>query len=91
MAKKDTKLVQLSKIVSEMADDLRIEGLDMEFFDVFEEKAENLTDSRQQSKVKHRMEDVIAIVFFALLAGEDEWIEIEYFAIDQRDVLKKVS
>ena len=45
MAKKDTKLVQLSKIVSEMADDLRIEGLDMEFFDVFEEKAENLTDS----------------------------------------------
>ena len=89
MAKKDTKLVQLSKIVSEMADDLRIEGLDMEFFDVFEEKAENLTDSRQQSKVKHKMEDVIAIVFFALLAGEDEWIEIEYFAIDQRDVLKK--
>lgn len=67
MAKKDTKLVQLSKIVSEMADDLRIEGLDMEFFDVFEEKAENLTDSRQQSKVKHKMEDVIAIVFLHCL------------------------
>lgn len=89
MSKKDIKLSKLSKIVSEMADDIKIEGLDKAFFEVFEMNIEQLTDTRQQSKVKHRLGDVVGIVFFALLADIDEWLEMEFFAIDQREVLGK--
>ena len=75
MSKKDIKLSKLSKIVSEMADDIKIEGLDKAFFEAFEMNIEQLTDTRQQSKVKHRLGDVVGIVFFALLADIDEWLQ----------------
>ena len=89
MARKDTKLKELAKIVSEMADDMDDDGLDSIFFSEFGQMAGGLQDGRQQAKVKHRMDDVVAIVFFALLSDIDEWKEMEYFAIDQRDVLGK--
>ena len=89
MARKDTKLKELAKIVSEMADDMRGGGLDTLFFSEFGQMAGGLQDSRQQTKVRHRLDDVVAIVFFALLSDIDEWTEMEYFAIDQRDVLGK--
>ena len=89
MSKKAIKLNKLSKIVSEMADDIKIDGLDKAFFEVFEENIEQLTDTRQQSKVKHKLGDIVGIVFFALLADIDEWIEMEFFAIAQREVLGK--
>ena len=78
MSKKAIKLNKLSKIVSEMADDIKIDGLDKAFFEVFEENIEQLTDTRQQSKVKHKLGDIVGIVFFALLADIDEWIEMEF-------------
>ncbi len=89
MAKKDIKLVQLAKIVSEMADDLDRTGLEKDFFDEFGKKLGALSDSRQQAKVWHKLGDVVAIVFFSLLSDVDEWIEMEYFAIDQRETLRK--
>lgn len=89
MARKDTKLKELARTVSEMADDMRGGGLDALFFSEFGQMASGLQDSRQQTKVRHRMDDVVAIVFFALLSDIDEWTEMEYFAIDQRDVLGK--
>jgi predicted transposase YbfD/YdcC len=36
-------------------------------------------DIRQQSKVKHKMKDVIAIALFATIANANEWEEIEVF------------
>ena len=91
MAKKDIKLAELSKIVNEMLDDFRnIDAeWDKEFFEIFVDKAGELSDSRQQAKVKHKLSDIIAIVFFALISNEDEWKEIEEFAIDQRDILQQ--
>ena len=65
MSKKDIKLSKLSKIVSEMADDIKIEGLDKAFFEAFEMNIEQLTDTRQQSKVKHRLGDDVGKVYFA--------------------------
>ena len=47
------------------------------------------TSYRQQAKVKHSMKDVVGIVFFAVLAGNDEWSEIYDFALDEREVLEK--
>lgn len=89
MAKKDTKLKELSRLIHEMADDLDTEGLDLVFFEMFGENMRSLSDSRQQAKVQHRLEDVVAIVFFSLLSDVDEWKEMEMFAIDQREVLEK--
>ena len=68
---------------------LGIEGLDLLFLEQYMEEAEHLTDSRQQAKVKHSMKDVVGIVFFAVLAGNDEWSEIYDFALDEREVLEK--
>ena len=46
-------------------------------------------DSRQQVKVHHLMKDIIGIVFFALLANANEWIEIYYFAQAKEKFLRK--
>ena len=76
MPKKDTKLQKLSESIQYTIDEMRglgIEGLDQLFLEIYMEEAEQLTDSRQQAKVKHSMKDVIGIVFFAVLAGNDEW------------------
>lgn len=89
MAKKDIKLTQLAKTVSEMADDLGENYSEKELFDVLGEGLAGLTDSRQDTKVWHKLGDVVAIVFFALLSGIDEWKEMEFFAIDQRETLAK--
>jgi predicted transposase YbfD/YdcC len=46
-------------------------------------------DIRQQSKVKHLMSDIIAIVFFASLANANEWIEMYCFAVTNEKFLRK--
>ena len=92
MPKKDTKLKQLSDIIHITVEDIResgIEGLDFLFMECYMEQAEMLSDSRQQEKVKHALKDVIGIVFFAVLAGNDEWTDIYDFAIDERETLQK--
>ena len=35
------------------------------------------------------MKDVVGIVFFAVLAGNDEWSEIYDFALDEKETLEK--
>lgn len=92
MPKKDTKLQKLSESIQFTVEEMRglgIEGLDLLFLEKYMEEAEYLTDSRQQAKVKHSMKDVVGIVFFAVLAGNDEWSEIYDFALDEREVLEK--
>jgi predicted transposase YbfD/YdcC len=46
-------------------------------------------DPRQQAKIKHRMKDIIAIVFFAELANATEWIEIYLFAVANEELLRE--
>jgi predicted transposase YbfD/YdcC len=46
-------------------------------------------DPRQQTKIKHRMKDIIAIVFFAELANATEWIEIYLFAVTNEGSLRE--
>lgn len=49
---------------------------------------ESVTDNRQEKKVRHKMSDIIVLVFFAMLANANEWIEIEAFGIEHEDFLK---
>lgn len=92
MPKKDTKLQKLSESIQFTVEEMRglgIKGLDLLFLEKYMEEAEHFTASRQQAKVKHSMKDVVGIVFFAVLAGNDEWSEIYDFALDEREILEK--
>lgn len=55
------------------------------WIEVIEESA----DSRQQSKVRHRLKDIIVIVLFAMLANADDWVEIGIFASYHEEYLRK--
>ena len=46
-------------------------------------------DKRQEKKVLHKMSDIIAIVFFAMLANADEWTEIEIFGKEHEEFLRE--
>ena len=92
MPKKDTKLQKLSENIHVLVEEMRglgIGELDRMFMAEYLKCAEQLTDSRQQEKVKHPLKDIIGIVFFAVLAGNDEWTEISDFAADERETLEK--
>ena len=46
-------------------------------------------DRRQEKKITHKMMDIIAIVFFGMLANANEWMEIWYFAVEHEDFLRR--
>jgi len=48
-----------------------------------------VTDNRQEKKVLHKMGDIIALVFFAMLANADEWTAIEVFGKEHEEFLRK--
>ena len=92
MPKKDTKLIQLSEkihITVEEMKNLGVENLDHMLLKIYTEQASQLTDSRQQKKVKHPLKVVVGIVFFAVLAGNNEWTKIADFAVDERETLQR--
>lgn len=92
MPKKDTKLVQLSEkvqITVEEMKNLGVENLDRMFLEIYIEQASQLTDSRQQKKVTHPLSVIVGIVFFGVLAGNDEWTEIADFAVDEKETLQQ--
>lgn len=47
-----------------------------------------IEDIRQISKVLHELKDILVIVLFAILAGMDDWGEIQLFAQCQKEYLK---
>lgn len=50
---------------------------------------EYIEDTRQQSKVRHKLKDILVIVLFATLANADDWVEIEIFANMHKEYLRK--
>lgn len=46
-------------------------------------------DKRQERKVLHKMSDIIALVFFSLLANANEWVEIEIFGKEHEAFLRQ--
>jgi len=46
-------------------------------------------DRRQEIKVRHKMSDIIALVFFALLSNANIWEEIEIFGQEHEEFLRK--
>ena len=50
---------------------------------------EELTDTRQQWKVKHKLKDILFIVLAATIANADEWVEMEIFAQHNEQFFKQ--
>lgn len=50
---------------------------------------EYIEDTRQQSKVRHTLKDILVIVLFAELANADDWVEMALFAENYQDYLRK--
>ena len=48
-----------------------------------------VTDLRQAKKVRHKMSDIIALVYFALLANAEDWVEIEVFGREHEAFLRR--
>ena len=92
MPKKSTQLEQLSEKIHIAVEEMRnlgMDNLDHMFLEIYAEQASQLTDTRQQKKVLHPLKDVVGIVFFAVLAGNDEWTDIADFAVDEKETLQK--
>ena len=47
-----------------------------------------VTDVRQEKKIRHKMMDIIMLVFFAMLANADDWVEMEVFGKEHEDFLR---
>ena len=81
-------LVELSEHASEVM--RLLDESDVEsnvFFSILRVNLEEIGDTRQQSKVRHLLGDIVAIVFFCLMSGIDEWDEMEDFAREQEEYL----
>ena len=92
MSKKETSLQNLSETIQIRVEELRglgIKDLDKIFMEEYLIQAGQLTDSRQQAKVWHLVKDIVGIVFFGILAGNDEWTDIADFAADERETLEQ--
>ena len=50
---------------------------------------ESIEDTRQMSKVRHKLKDILVIVLFATLGDADDWVEIEMFARFHEGFLRK--
>ena len=87
MSKKSSKLMEISEMFDKINvnfDELSNEGINDIITIVKKQK-----DTRYQPNVKHKIEDIILITLFAVLAKCNEWTEIESFAIKKEKWLKK--
>lgn len=87
MSKKSVKLNELTTLFEKTnvnLDELNNEGINDIISIVKKQK-----DTRYQPNVKHKMNDIILITLFAVLAKCNEWTEIESFARKKEKCLKK--
>lgn len=87
MSKKSSKLMEISEMFDKINinfDELNSSGIDDIITIIKQQK-----DTRYQPNVKHKMEDIILITLFAVLAKCNEWTEIESFAQKKEKWLKK--
>jgi hypothetical protein len=51
----------------------------------------SIYDPRQAEKVKHKLIDIIFIVVCATISNCNDWPEIEIWAIEREDWLRKIT
>ena len=89
MSKKSTKLESIQEMLKENGISTKNIELNTNLIDKIKKNAESVQDCRHASYVKHKLSDIIMIVFFAILANANEWGEIESFAKRKEKWLRK--
>ena len=46
-------------------------------------------DMRQKKKIKHKMSEIIALVFLSMLSNVEEWTKIEVFGKEHEEFLRQ--
>ena len=87
MSKKSSKLKELSKMFEEI--NFEFEQLNNEGIEDMITIIKKQEDTRYKPNVRHKMEDIILITLFAVLAKCNEWTEIESFAKKKEKWLRK--
>lgn len=78
MSKKSCKLIEISEMFDEI--DVNLDNLSKEGIIDMITIIKKQNDTRYQPNIRHKMEDIILITLFAVLAKCNEWTEIESFA-----------
>ena len=87
MSKKSNKLMEISEMFDKIKinfDELNNQGIN-DIISIVKKQE----DTRYQPNVKHKIEDIILITLFAVLAKCNEWTEIESFAKKKEKWLKQ--
>ena len=87
MSKKCSKLKEIRDMFNEIS--INFENLNNEGINDMILIVKKQEDTRYAPNIRHKMEDIILIVLFAILAKCNEWTEIESFAKKKEKWLKK--
>ena len=87
MSKKSSLLKEIGNIVDENCSEIDIHDLNFEILRTLNTKMMNLDDSRHGSYELHYMNEIVIIVFLALLSNCDEWTQIYMFQVQHEDWL----
>ena len=68
---------------------MEIKEIEISKLKELKEKSKMLKDERQKGKVVYKIWDIVVVVILAVLADCNEWDEIEDYAKEQKDFLKK--
>ena len=87
MPRKNTFISELKTIIS--SSDYSYDDVPEEVIPIFVSFFENLTDLRHESYILHKLDDIIDVAFFGIIAGCNTWTEIEDFGVNHLNDLKK--
>ena len=87
MSKKSSLLKEIGNIVDENCSEIDIHDLNFEILKTLNTKMMNLDDSRHGSYELHYMNEIVIIVFLALLSNCDAWTQIYMFQVQHEDWL----
>ena len=87
MSKRSSKLMEISNMFDEINVDLK--KLNNKGIKDMITIIKKQNDTRYQPNVRHKIEDIILITLFGLLAKCNEWSQIELFAKKKEKWLKK--
>ena len=69
---------------------MKIENIGIEEIKRLKEDAKMLEDTRMKGKITYKIWDIVVVTILAVLADCNDWEEIEDFAKDEKDFLKKI-
>ena len=81
MPKKSTLLKEIGNVVNNNYNNINVFDINFDILKSLNLKMMNLEDSRHSSYDLHYMNEIVIIVFLALLSNCDEWTQIHMFAV----------